>query len=619
MCAKSKSFSMRIFILSLFLVFALNLSAQIPAGYYNNAQGKKGQALREALGQIIRNGHNPLSYSDLWTAFEKTDVRNGNQVWDIYSDIPGGTPPYVFYYGGNDQCGTYHTEGDCYNREHSFPKSWFNDDTPMYTDLFHIYPTDGYVNNRRGNYPYGEVSNPSWTSENGSKLGPCSYPGYTGTVFEPIDAYKGDLARSYFYMLTRYYDQIATWSSPVLDTSDFSPWARKMLLEWALRDPVSQKEINRNDSIYKIQGNRNPFIDHPEYAWKIWAYVKFNSSPVTAVNPGSYYSYWIKLTGPDTTKFSAKVISAPSWLNFDSIAPATYHLYSSAPVNQTGDYQIQLMAVNYLDTAVQEYTLSVAQGASEQVFKETFDNCPLTGWTVYSISSNHDWQCNASSSYASMNNYGADQASDDWLITPAIDLSNYKNPVLTFQTWTRYTDSGVDFPGLYLYVSTDYQAGDNPNSYTWQELSFDYPGEDSQTWKSSGNIDLSNFSGKKIYIGFEYKSSGTSSGQCRLWELDSVVVQAQQVSTNLVNSIDRKYAIYPNPLTTNAIHIAYYNNTSGKIKVKITNLGGSSLFSNVYSVRGNGELTINKDIKPGIYIIQIDDGTHKDFLKIIKL
>jgi endonuclease I len=188
----------------------------------------------------------------------------------MYSDIPGGTPPYEYTFTTN-QCGNYNSEADCYNREHSWPASWFNDMAPTYTDLFHIVATDGYVNNRRSNYPYGEVGTATWISLNGSKLGNCATPGYSGTVFEPIDEYKGDFARNYFYIATRYYGEDAGWpGSDMVTGSQFKPWARAMLLVWAQQDPVSQKETDRNNAVYAIQQNRNPFIDHPEYANSIW-------------------------------------------------------------------------------------------------------------------------------------------------------------------------------------------------------------------------------------------------------------------------------------------------------------------------------------------------------------
>jgi endonuclease I/predicted RNA-binding protein with TRAM domain len=278
--------------LTLIFSFLLILSAsfsQIPAGYYDDADGKTGYQLKTALFNIIKNP-NVDSYSGLWSDFFKTDVdryyENDGTVMDIYSEDPANSDPYN-YTLGDDQCGNYSGEGSCYNREHSFPKSWFNDASPMYSDLFHIYPTDGYVNSKRSNYPYGEVSSPTWTSQNGCKLGPCSISGYSGTVFEPIDEFKGDLARTYFYMATCYEDKIASWSSDVLDGSSdkcYVDWFLNMLIQWHEQDPVSQKEIDRNDSIYTIQGNRNPFIDHPDWVECIWQ----NSCGDVVANPENF-------------------------------------------------------------------------------------------------------------------------------------------------------------------------------------------------------------------------------------------------------------------------------------------------------------------------------------------
>lgn len=261
-----------LFIVNVFLI-SVTLFAQIPAGYYDSAAGKTGTTLQQALHDII-SPHTSVSYTPgVWNSFQTTDVRpspNNTKIWDMYSDIPSGTPVYEYTVSTN-QCGTYSGEGSCYNREHSFPKSWFGAASPMVTDLHHIFATDGYVNNKRGNYPYGEVSSPTWTSTNGSKLGPCSYPGYTGTVFEPIDEYKGDFARAYFYMATRYYGEDSGWpGSDMVNGSQPKPWALNMLKEWSANDPVSTKEIDRNNAIYQIQGNRNPFIDHPEYVGEIW-------------------------------------------------------------------------------------------------------------------------------------------------------------------------------------------------------------------------------------------------------------------------------------------------------------------------------------------------------------
>ena len=256
----------------LFLLIAtLTGFAQIPNGYYNAANGKTGDELKVALHNIIK-GHTRVDYGDLWDAFWSTDNKGNGVVWDMYSDVPGGTPPYT-YSLGEDQCGNYDSEGDCYNREHSWPQSWFNSQTIPSCDLHHIFPTDGWVNMKRSNNPFGEVQSASWTSQNGSKLGNCkSSLGYSGTVFEPIDAYKGDFARALMYMSVRYYSEDSNWgSSDMTNKSELLPWAIAMLMDWNEQDPVSQKEIDRNNAIYTdYQHNRNPFVDHPEYARMIW-------------------------------------------------------------------------------------------------------------------------------------------------------------------------------------------------------------------------------------------------------------------------------------------------------------------------------------------------------------
>lgn len=268
---------MRFYTLALLFLGHVSI-AQIPPGYYNSAAGLSGNPLKIALHNIIKN-HTAISYNTLWTAYQKTDKKANSKVWDMYSDVPAGTPPYQFTFT-TDQCGNYSTEGDCYNREHSWPQSWFNSVSGPVSDLFHIYPTDGKVNGQRGNFPYGHVTTASWTSQNGGKLGLCSDPGYSQTAFEPIDAYKGDLARSYFYMSTRYYSEDAGWTSSVAtNKSSILPWEVNVLLQWHHQDPVSAKEIARNDSVYKLyQHNRNPYIDHPEWADSIWTATVFPTS-----------------------------------------------------------------------------------------------------------------------------------------------------------------------------------------------------------------------------------------------------------------------------------------------------------------------------------------------------
>lgn len=245
------------------------LKAQIPAGYYDSAWGLTGTALKQELHNIISNGFSSISYDDLWTAYQTTDVKENGKVWDMYSDVPGGTSPYEYTFN-IDECGNYSVEGDCFNREHTVPQSWFNSSSPMVSDIFHVVPTDGKVNGQRSNYPYGEVGTTSWTSLNGSKLGTCNFPGYTGTVFEPIDSFKGDFARIYFYMCVRYKDEMSSWTGESFSGGDLSSWAENLFLSWNALDPVSEKERDRNNTVYAIQHNRNPFVDNPDWVLSIW-------------------------------------------------------------------------------------------------------------------------------------------------------------------------------------------------------------------------------------------------------------------------------------------------------------------------------------------------------------
>jgi endonuclease I len=330
-------------LLLLVLLVSTNwLLAQIPSGYYTPATGLTGAQLKTALYNIIKD-HTVKSYDYLWTAYQTTDKKANGKVWDMYSDVPGGTPPYEYTFGTN-QCGNYSGENSCYNREHSFPKSWFNDASPMVSDLFHIYPTDGYVNGRRSNYPYGTVSSPSWTSQNGCKLGPCSAPGYTGTVFEPIDEYKGDFARTYFYMVTRYENLVVSWNSnaeaqPTLNGTTypcFDTWILNVLLAWNAADPVSAKEISRNNAVYAIQVNRNPYIDHPEYVDAVWG-----TSPAIAEPTNHALSFAVS----STTSTSITL----TWNDNDGAQPAGKFLILA---NTTGVFSTPVDGVPIADDIV---------------------------------------------------------------------------------------------------------------------------------------------------------------------------------------------------------------------------------------------------------------------------
>ena len=268
--------------------------------YYQAANGKTGSALKTAMYGIINGKYKGTKFqqiaygsgtlSGVWGAFQTTDVLdNGTTIRDRYSNITA-------YTVGKDQGSSNSTEGKGgYNREHSFPKSWFGGSTAAGpgTDLYHIYPTDVTVNNHRGDLPYGENNGELWQSAGGySKVGYCTFSGYTKKCFEPNDEWKGDFARSYFYVVTCYEGSQTEWSSDMLSSNAypcFNTWALNLLLKWARQDPVSDIEIARNEAVCAKQHNRNPFIDYPgleEYVWGTKTSVAFdytNYEPVTIV------------------------------------------------------------------------------------------------------------------------------------------------------------------------------------------------------------------------------------------------------------------------------------------------------------------------------------------------
>jgi len=255
------------------------------AHYYESADGMVGSELLLELSSIIAN-HTNRGYGEIWNFFEDYErdlyYEKDHSLLDIYSEVPDDVDPYV-YYTNEHQCGNYIQEGDCYNREHSLPKSWYGDAEPMHSDIHHIFATDGFVNAVRGNYIYGEVGDPDYVTLNGCRFGNSTNMGYWQLAFEPIDEFKGDLARAYLYMGVRYLDVVPMWEGlsvngdSVFNYNNIQVWHDtylRLLLQWHEQDPVSEKERVRNDAAFKYQNNRNPFVDRPYYANDIYNFNK---------------------------------------------------------------------------------------------------------------------------------------------------------------------------------------------------------------------------------------------------------------------------------------------------------------------------------------------------------
>lgn len=240
---------------------AIAASAAVPVGYYSTINGKRGQDLKNAVHSLLKK-HTVVTYGSLWYYFSSTDSYpdNPSRVWDMYSNTTR------YYRGSSAVSGM--------NREHSFPKSWWGGtQVDAYTDLNHLYPSDADANMAKNNYPLGEVSSP-WFNNGVTRVGTpvAGQGGGCANVFEPDDQYKGDFARTYFYMATCYQDYTWRYTYMLSNSSwlTLNQWSINLLLKWSRQDPVSDKEVARNEAIYQIQNNRNPFIDNPLLAEYIW-------------------------------------------------------------------------------------------------------------------------------------------------------------------------------------------------------------------------------------------------------------------------------------------------------------------------------------------------------------
>lgn len=317
---------------SLLTAFSYTVSAEAgyPAGYYDSLEGKCGYDLMMAVKAKVRN-HCVIDYGDdTWYAFLDTDVRmvNGRECWwDMYSNnnvtVASGHPGM--------------------NIEHSVANSWWGGTkNDAYKDIVHLNPSNADANSRKSNYPLGEIGSGTW--DNGvTFIGkPKSGSGGGSTyVYEPCDDYKGDFARVFMYMFTVYNDM--SWRTSngygyMYDTTlktMFKTWAADMLMRWHRKDPVSDKELNRNDGIYKHQKNRNPFIDLPELAEHIWgskSNVPFSlegsTPPVDPDDPGNYQKEekyeWLMADDPDMGDWTIEDITLPRpggyiwrWASYD--------------------------------------------------------------------------------------------------------------------------------------------------------------------------------------------------------------------------------------------------------------------------------------------------------------
>ncbi len=600
------------------LLATATISAQIPAGYYNSATGT-GYTLKTQLKNIIDNTNNGLpnehvatdqGYNALDALYATSDrdtyYENDNTILDLYSENPAGADPYNYTYG-SDECGNYNSEGDCYNKEHVIPQSVFNDASPMRNDGHQVIPTDGRVNGFRSNYPYGVtgtlvsqsgISNPTM---NGSKLGNnlnSGYSaGYTGIVFEPIDEFKGDIARIYFYFVTRYQSQVGAWSSyAMFDGSTDKVLADpflNILMTWHQNDPVSQREIDRNNAVYNYQNNRNPFIDHPEYVQLIWNPTPDTVAPSVPTN--------LVVTNEASTSISL------SWTaSTDNIAVASYDVYVDGVYNSNSTTTTATVTNLTPETT---YTFTVlAKDASNNMSAQS---APVDGTTTEAGSSGSECASETfanigadSSTYTAINWTGdnglqwsaTDARTDQTLTGKAITVRNgvltaptIAGGIGTFSVKTKRVFGGSN--GTFnlkvngnVVGSITYGAQDEVQTVTIPNINI----ENSVTITIDGNSLASN------RVVFDDLS----------WTCYSNLGVEDFTRSNV--------KVYPNP-AYNIVHIELKNNT--ETIVEIYSLLGKKVFQK--TIQQTDIIHLN-DLSSGVYILRLTQDNNTISKKLIK-
>jgi len=597
---------MKTFSLSIFLVFSISIMhAQAPSGYYAPTEGLVSYELKSALKIIIDDiddgtgfpVHQDQGYGALYEAYAAensgdtdTYYENDGTVLDMYSERVTEADAYNYEHFQNN-CGNYSDEGDCYNREHLVPQSTFNSASPMRNDYFHVIPSDGAVNGARGSFPFGEVNSAEYVSTNGSKRGNNTFPGYSGTVFEPIDEFKGDIARSVLYFAIRYEDEFSSsWrSNEVLADNPqdfFVDWYIQLLLSWHSEDPVSQKEIDRNNNGFQFQGNRNPLIDRPEFAFEIWGDFADDEAPTAPTN----------LQASNLTNSSVEL----SWsASQDNIAVARYILeqddvaIGDTPADQTNFnvegldaetlYNYRVYAVDQGDN-ISDYSneieITTLEDPNYLVF-EDFEDCSngLDNFTSISEVSDLNWECvptfgkNGTGGFQMNGFQGGQVQSLDWLITSnPINFDDYTQEKLSLWASASFGNSKLEL--LYSY---EYDGSDTPSDFEWLEVpNLNIPlhpeGNSSLFVFEADNVDISNIEGE-VYLAFRYDT--TNEDLATRWTIDNVQITGEEFLSE--RTFDQRFEVllYPNPTKTGQVYIEFQS--SGKKNIELYNISGKRI------------------------------------------
>jgi len=619
---------MRKFLLPIILIASF-VSAQAPAGYYDGTTGLTGYALKSKLHDIISEKNVNWNYGDLPNLYNQTDLDkyydhgpgNTTILLDIYSEIPAGADAYE--YTSANLISTSGAEGLGFNREHAVPQSTFNSDYPMYSDLHFVIPTDARINQLRNNYPYG-VGNSTvhYTFTNSSKIANSAIPNYvyTNRVYEPVNEFKGDIARMLLYFAVRYEGKLPSFNystniNPAIDRSPldgtaeraFDPAYISMLLQWHVQDPVSQREIDRNNAIYAIQRNRNPFIDNPQWVNAIWVQTPDAVAPQAPLNlnstqSGAYYTNlaWSPSTSSDvigyniyqngtlvaTTKSTSIVI--------DHLLPSTSYSftvraydqgYLQSPDSNAITVSTTAADTNSKDLFIVKYIEGTGNNKALEIVNKTGHEVDLNNYSI-----RVQYYNSTSDSYYFGNSFeleGKVPNNETFVVlNPKSALSCYTNNDARFLTaGDALTFSGTQYVEL-IYKSTTVDAiGSKFVSNSYGDVSLYRKNTVTQP-NATFNI------GEWDSYGVNYcQNLGTLSAS-------DIILAGNDIK------------IYPNPAYDNI----FVSGKAENVKLaQILDFSGKLIYSEQNPFKNKNNISV-LDLSSGVYLLKLDDKTYQ-FIK----
>ena len=627
---------MKKFLLFLFIV-PISYCAQIPVGYYNGTEGLTGYALKSKVHEIISQKIFSYSYSQIGPLYAYTDLdkyyENDNTVLDIYSEKPTEEDSYNYNLTQNISSAT--TEGEGWNKEHGMPQSTYYGIYPMYSDMHYLIPADARINQLRSNYPYARNNGESNVFSNGSKRGKSTTPGYSNLVYEPIDEFKGDVARYLLYFAVRYEGNLNLYnhqlSTMPLDGSEekaFEGWYITMLKDWNELDPVSQKERDRNNAVFAIQKIRNPFIDHPEWVNMIW------SETPDAVAPQAPSNLSISQLGKNFVTLSWTPSSDTDVLGYKVYVNGTYVKYSKTNsvtidrLSPSTAYNVTVKAYDkgYLlspdSNQVSATTLSSDNFAKDLMITKYIEGTTSSTSDVYNTAieitnlTGHD--VNLGNYYLNIEFKGTTSyyLSDPYqlegkiahgesivIINPksnfaGVDVNQYKfvtnSAPLTF-TGSQYVE---------LSYGTKTIKTASTNNY---EMLF-------ETVDAVGSRGISNTNANKSLYRNTNVNKPNSTFTASEWTeygMNYATGLGSFLAANEPEKVDLAFEIYPNPVTEKLYVTG--KNLSKVSKAAIYDVSGK-LIQEINNPFNNFNSIDVSNYKTGIYILKIDENSYK-FLK----